>query len=477
MDGSADRITPIWHDGLTRRLKSLLRTGPFHALRSSKASALLPHDDVAALCMKTLELLIDALGLRPGATREEIERGLFPLLDASDRAHHVTPLTERNREVVGLVLGALLNDANRRQAYVDEYLDFDAGKPVLKRLTFRLASEQEALDGAIVIRAETDGINLFLRSLDIPLEDAQAATEAVIRSQLERNQLDLALQSAREAQIRSLQYHDQIVAMLRRTERDVGRVDWRHEIPALLDEALAHVRGRLEAERQIMQCAEDSLDQLAGSEKAAKLVAIRDMLLDCQKRHLSLQGPLMRARQVFLDEQARQRFAPVPMASLPALEDDLLAPILMLTSADARKVCGAFASGAAAAEPPLLLDLHRLWDRLLQPARSPSLTGPEVDNALQPLELPPPRFDDALGERVDALLKGIAEPVTLTWVIEQLPTRWEAHFAVLRCLQHFAPDANPPLAIDVERHHSALERAPFAGDELWIRPASRTPLA
>ena len=73
----------------------------------------------------------------------------------------------------------MLNDANRRQADTDEYIDFDAGKPVMRRLTYRLASEQEALDGAIVIRAETDGVNLFLRSLDIPLEDAQAATDAV----------------------------------------------------------------------------------------------------------------------------------------------------------------------------------------------------------------------------------------------------------------------------------------------------------
>lgn len=477
MEPSTERAVPVWHDGLTRRLKSLLRTGPLHALRGSKASALLPHDDVAALTMKALETLIDALGLRPGATREEIERGLFPLLDASDRAHHVSPSVERHREVVGLVLGALLNDANRRQSYVDEYLDFEGGRPLLKRLTFRLASEQEALDGAIVIRAETDGINLFLRSLDIPLEDAQAATEAVIKSQLERNQLDLALQSAREAQIRSLQYQGFIESTLRRTERDVGRVDWRHEVPALLEEALAHVRGRLEAERQILQCVEDSLDQLAGGEKASKLVPIRDMLLDCQKRHLSLQGPLMRARQVFLDEQARQRFAPVPLAALPALEEELLVPVLLLSSSDAQNVCAAFAAGAVAAEPPLLLDLHRLWDRLLQPPRRLALTGPELDDALHSLDLPPPRFDEAMGHRVDDLLTGITEPVTLAWVVDQLATRPEAHFAVLRCLQHFAPDTNPPLPIDVEVCGDALERAPFMGDDLWIRPASRTPPA
>ncbi len=53
----------------------------------------------------------------------------------------------------------------------------------------------------------------------------------MIKSQLERNQFDLALQSAREAQIRSLQYQGYIEAVLRRTERDVGRVDWRHEVP------------------------------------------------------------------------------------------------------------------------------------------------------------------------------------------------------------------------------------------------------
>lgn len=467
----------VWHDGLTRRLKSLLRTAPLHALRSSKALALLPHDDVAALSMKALEILIDALGLRPGATREELEQGLLPLLAASDREHGVGTSQERHREVVGLVLGALLNDGNRRQAYTDEYLDFEGGKPVMKRLAFRLASEQEALDGAIVIRAETDGINLFLRSLDIPLEDAQAATEAVIKSQLDRNQFDLALQSAREAQIRSLQYQGYIDAALRRTERDVGRVDWRHEVPALLDDALAHVRGRLESERQILQCAEDTLDQLSGGERASKLVVIRDMLLDCQKRHLSLQGPLMRARQVFLDEQARQRFAPVPMASLPALEEELLVPLVMLASANAREVCDVFASAASAAEPPLLLDVQRLWDRLLQPPKSPSLTGPDIENALQPLDLPPPRFDEVMGQRVDELLKGIDEPVTMTWIIDRLETRQEAHFAVLRCLQHFAPDVHPPLPIDVDRHDASLNRGPFSGDELWIRPASRTPPA
>ena len=50
----------------------------------------------------------------------------------------------------------------------------------------------------LVLRAEADGINLFLRSLDMDLEDAQAAVEAVMQVQLQRGRYDLALQAARE---------------------------------------------------------------------------------------------------------------------------------------------------------------------------------------------------------------------------------------------------------------------------------------
>src|SRR3989442_10054118 len=69
--------------------ESLLRTGPLHALRGSKAAALLPHDDVAALSMKALEILIDALGLRPGATREEIGGG-FRRAQTGNEAPHLS---------------------------------------------------------------------------------------------------------------------------------------------------------------------------------------------------------------------------------------------------------------------------------------------------------------------------------------------------------------------------------------------------
>ena len=102
-----------------------------------------------------------------------------------------------------------------------------------------------------------------------------------MRSQLARGRLDLALQTAREAQIRSLQYEEKVGALIRQTHRDIGRVDWRHEVPALLTEARRHVEERLEAERQLRETAQENLERLAGSDEAAALRRICGMLDDC----------------------------------------------------------------------------------------------------------------------------------------------------------------------------------------------------
>jgi hypothetical protein len=465
----------LWHDALTRRLRSLLKTEPLHRLRRNEGrlTALLPHDDPTALCVKALEVLVDALGLRPGATRGEIDDALLPILAAQDRAQGVAADRERHLEVVRLVVGVLLNDAGRRQAYEESYLGFEDGQPVRRTLRFRLASEQEALDGAIVVRAEADGINLFLRSLDVDLEDAQAATEAVMRAQLARGRLDLALQTAREAQIRSLQYEDKIRGLIRQTHRDIGRVDWRHEVPTLLAEARRHLEERIEAERQLRETAQANLERLAGSAEAAALARICAMLDDCFARHLSLQQPLMSAYEVFRAEQERQRFAPIALRPLPALEEEVLRPTLARSRAEALAAAEAFAAGASPARAPLLLDLARLWDRLLRPRPQAGALGRDLDEGgLAELAEAPPLFDDALADRVDGLLGSLRAPEPLSRVLTRLASPREAHFAVLRCLQGFAPERESALPLVVEAAGAPLTHPPFAGDDLVLAPRS-----
>lgn len=462
-----------WHEALTRRLRSLLKTGPLHQLRAREGrhGALRPHDDTAALCMKALEVLVDAMGVRPGARREEVAAALRPMLEAGDRLHDVAPSAARHAQVIDLVIGTLLNDAGRRQAYAADYTDFVDGRPVRRTLRFVLASEREALDGAVVLRAEPDGVNLLLRSLDVELEDAQAATEAVMRSQLERGRLDLALHSAREAQIRSVQYHDTVHALIRRTQRDLGRVDWREEVPGLIEEAIEHLSGRMSAEREMRATAAENLRRLLGTPEARTLALICDLLDDCFGRHLELHRALMQAYEVFRREQERQRFAPRPVHPMPDLETGLLQPLLAGSRAASQPAASAFASAASPASAPPLLDLRQLWDRLLRPPPDRSGLGRALDDdgELEAIREPRPVFDEAVASRVDRRLWELDRPTTLDELLARTADPVEARFLALRALQHFAPEARGVLPLLVEKLDRGFELPLFSGDAVVLR--------
>lgn len=466
---------PVWAETLTRRLRSLLKTGPFHRLRANEGrhEVLLPHDDTTVLLIKTLEVLVDALGLRLGAPREAVHHALAPILEAGDQMRGIAVDRARHVAVSDLVIGVLLNDAARRQAYEEVYLDVSGAEPLERTLRYRFATEREDVDGSVVLRAEADGINLFLRALDVELEDAQAAIEAALRSQLQRGRFDLALGSAREAQIRSVQYEEQIRALIRKTERDVGRVDWRQEAPRLIRDALRHLEACIGTERASEASARAALDEMAGRAEARVLMRIIAMLADCSQRHQQLQRVLLQAHETFLREQERQRFAPVPLVHVPSVERDLFLPLLPRHLSDALPPAEGFALAIVPPVVPLLLDLGVLWGRLLRPPRSIDPLGePSEDpSTFDLLETAPPLFDEDTVRRVDGRLAGLTRGAPLSDLIGHATTDAEARFTVLRVLQHYSHDASLPLPIEVECAPGAVEDPRFAGEELVIHPA------
>lgn len=487
----APPVAPLWPKEVCRRLRSLLKTGPFHRLRQGEGrhACLRPHDDTTSLCMQALDALVAALGISQGVSREDLHAALAPLQTAADLQAGSPPDPERHGEVAELIIGLLLNDGARRQAYREDYLDFSCSPPTPRALHFRLATEQETPDGRIVIHVEPDGVNLFLRSLDIELEDAQAATEAALRAQLQRGRFDLALQSAREAHIRSVQYDDKIRALLRKTQRDVGNVDWRREVPRLLKEALAHLESRLrtegEIQKEIHACliglGEDGAgpeeEEGEGEEGEAQtgleaLRQIHEMIDRCCQRHLRLHRPLLSAHQVFLDEQARQRFAPLPLRRLCAPERELLKPLLLAQRKEAAACADAFAAAATPPRPPLLLDLGRLWDTLLQKRRQAPQRGAQVlsPDDLTPLHQEPPLFDDEVRAAVDACLLSLPGPTRLSDLLPACPDGPSARLLTLRCLHHFAPDTRAlPLQVEKAGEDLRLPGGGFCGDDLIIR--------
>lgn len=374
-----------------RRIKSLARTAPLHELEAGKVMRAGDWSayDLRALCLAAIDTTIGHMGLEYGAPADAIIRGLSAV---AAQAAPARPAPEHAR-VATAVLEGLLNERDRRQAFTVSYAD-PTDESRRHVLAFHLLREMEAPDGTIVVRATTEAINLFVGALDLDVEDAQAAAEAVLRSQLARGRLDQAVSTAREARIRSIQFAEKIRGVLDATRRDIRQVDWHDEVPRVLGEALTHLQERIDIERQLIRTTRDTLDRADPSkvQRAAELVGL---LEDCRTRHLGLHGELLAARGVFLDEQQRQLFAPTVVLPLPDPEADLLVPLLAADCAQAMEPLDGFFQAAVGPRPPAIVRLSALVTSLLQPRRERSPDGLElVDPELEETAFNVVRFDE-----------------------------------------------------------------------------------
>lgn len=167
-----------------------------------------------------------------------------------------------------------------------------------------------------------------------------------------------------QARIQSVRFRDKVVQILRDTRRDVDRVDWKEEAPRTLNESLAHLERRLSVERGILWAADERLelipDEDADGRRAVAQVA--ELTRDCLLWHTELHEQLIGARNVFLDAQARQAFAPRSSQPLTDLWDDVVEPILRLpvTRADRLPEQGfPMFAGAAIAHAAVAGETHR----------------------------------------------------------------------------------------------------------------------
>lgn len=380
----ADWIGAGWPPDLTRRLRVLLHTLPLDGLRRSDAmrDAELRHYDSLALALRVLDVVIDRLGLEAEADREVITRALRPVLSAMDAAAGVDPSPDRHERMLDKLLGGLRNDGDARRPFREEYTAVDSeGVAQRHALEFRLLFDAFHPSGRTVLRPSAEACNVYLRLLDLDVEDAQAAAEAVVESQLARGRFDEAVHSARQARIQSVRFRDKILQLLRDTRRDVDRVDWRVEAPRMLNESLAHLERRVVVERGILGAADERLaimpDEEADSRRA--VAQVRDLTRDCLLRHTELHEQLIGARNVFLDAQARQAFAPKPSRPLPDLADDVLEPLLRMPIASAGRLLERGFPLFVGPRLPVLAALEGLVSWMLQPRRPQPRQEVEVE--------------------------------------------------------------------------------------------------
>jgi hypothetical protein len=461
-----------WQNALTRRLRTLIRTSPLHRIEASKGQRdiELGAQDLRALALRALDLTIEHMGLGSGATAAQLCEELVPLVLQCEPGIG----SAQAAEIATLVLEALLNERDRRQAFREEYLSVDADHAERRVVPFHLLREHALPDGSIVLRATTEAINLYAGMLEYPVEDAQIAEEAVLRSQVKRGRIADAVRTAQRARLRSIEYEQKVLGILETTRRDVQQIDWVREVLGLLEHARTHLEERLASERELITAVEVRLEALP-EQGGIELASLRDTLDECYGRHLRLHQRIIPANQQYLDEQDRQSFRPRALTPLPDLEADVLRPALGLPTGVLAASVDRLLARFQAPRAPAVVSLRNLVERLLAPPRADDPDPLEIDEVeLEALPEPPPSFSPEDHAAVARLLSEVgAEPVRLGALIERARNRGSEQsveaLLVLELLLGFDPGEGPPRTLTVESAEEPLDDRRFVGDDLAVR--------
>ena len=283
---------------------------------------------------------------------------------------------------------------------------------------FRLLYLHPGSDGGEHLRASEQAINIFVEALDLDIEAAQIASEAQLNALIARGAVESAVQIAKHARYRSIQYQERVRRIVADTLIDPDVHDWIGDVPTLLHAALAHVKERLGAESALLDAVADRRAELADQTRLDSANQLIEILRECRRRHDDLHRHLINARgrlRAALDE----RFSRAPRTIRRFdLGHDLLVPYLSRNTATTAEVADrilAIVGGLPARWWP---SLATLTDELCAPPRPPQLGDefhpPETGTEERPEWWQP--YEDA----ADSVLGGIEEPIRLSQVLRRV---------------------------------------------------------
>lgn len=467
-----------WDSRLTEKTRVLLHVAPLISIKRSDAlrGEAFSHYDGLALALKVFDVVVDNMGMPRVIDRAFLFEQVKPLLEAMDAAAGVVANAERQREMLDHVLADLRNDDNGRMPFEQPYLDFDAsGAAVRRAVEFRLVSDEHHPSGGTTLCLSNEAINLYLRALELDIEDAQAAAEAVVQSQLARGKFEEAVDSAQVANLQSIRYKEKIERVLRDTQRDVRRVDWAGEVPRMLVEARDHISTRLKAEHAIIEGARERLDLVPDEAVRQRLTQILKLSKDCRKRHVDLHQHLMLAYPVFLGAHARQAFVAASASKSPDLFSQVLTPLMLAHHEQAGRVLEYSTPLLAGAQPCQAGSLKALVLWMLRPKRLFASEEIVVDeSALGDASSEARRYPPELVAEVRAALQALGTRVKLSSLLAAMRERGASiesrELAAMMVLEHFAPDASSDSGILVTSGGVRFDSDGFSGDELEIEP-------
>jgi hypothetical protein len=394
------------------RVRALNRSRPVVELATSARRAeRLPDVDAIGLALAAVDLAVARQGLPDAVTYDEALDVLTRLSVVGDP----TRPREDHQALAGHVLDALLNKADHQARFSYEVGNWSPGPEVAYHrslLEFWLLREREDRgSGRLVLHADADAINALVAGLAFDVADEQAAAELVLRRQIARGEFGKAEATAQRNVQLSVQYADQLDAVLVETRRDVraaaGR--WETEVPARLHQARDHLQERLREEDTLLDHLRAVIDAPPGEgtgpasagdagepDRPAVLAAAARaarLLEKCRERHLELMQRVIEAIGVFLDAQQAQAFRPPGRLHTPNLGEEVLRPLLAHPAGAAESVGAAFLT-ALAPSPRPMVRLVDLVDAMLAPTRvvnvHPPEPEPEGPGEETPASVPPP---------------------------------------------------------------------------------------
>lgn len=269
--------------------------------------------------------------------------------------------------------------------------------------------------GPEYLRASEQAINIFVEALDLDIEAAQIANEAQLSALIARGAVESAVQIARHARYRSIQYQERIRRIIADTLIDPDTHDWIGEVPALLDGALGHVRERLDAEAVLLDAVAERRFELADRARLDAANKLIEILRDCRHRHDELHAHLIGAR-TRLREALDDRFVRAPRSARRAdLATDLLGPFLARLTGESALLADRLLAAVGGIPTRWMPSLTVLTDELCAPARAPELGEEFVSPQFG--EEDEPEWWEPYEDTTDALFAGIDEPVRLSQLV------------------------------------------------------------
>lgn len=459
--GGWDVMIPTDDDSISRRRRALAPIQVLTDIERTKSSLDGDHwdrYDLFTIALAVIDQVALAMGISAGRTWDET----MGYATAQAARQVPEPDEAECRTVAERVVVSLVTT----DIEIAKHLVHTASGSVWRNQRFRLLYlHPTGSDGIEHLRASEQAINIFVEALDLDIEAAQIANEAQLNALIARGAIESAVQIAKHARYRSIQYQERVRRIVADTLIDPDVHDWINEVPALLDAALDHVKDRLAAESGLLDAVADRRTEVDDQVQLDAANQLIEILRECRRRHDELHRHLIGARSR-LRQALDDRFSRAPGAVQRCdIGTDLLTPYLALGTATAAEAADRMLATVGGLAVKWWPTLTTLTDELCAPPQPPSL-GDEFDPPAIDLD-EPPEWWEAYENTVAAVLASVDRP---TW-LSQLLARVEDLVADM------TDDDGEPLvperlaaAIVHTAHHAWAPRLAgrSAGDQLVI---------